>query len=267
MIGSMTSFLLGIILGLAVGLIAYLAGALTIRGAFTAAVVGAFTYGIGGLPAAFLLIFFFASSSALTQFKRSQKERVHLEFAKGGRRDMGQVLANGGVAVLCLSFYAWMESPLLMIGFVTAMATAMADTWGTEVGVLSRTPPRSILNGQPVPKGTSGGLTLLGTGASLLGSMIISLLGVMVVNDWRIALLGGVGGFAGALFDSLLGAMWQVMYHCPQCDASTERYPLHTCGTGTHFKRGYRWLNNDVVNFLATGVGAIISMLLGMIWF
>ncbi len=264
---SMNSFLLGIILGLVIGLIAYLAGALTIRGAFSAAIVGALTYGFGGLAAALLLILFFVSSSALTRYKRSQKESVHLEFTKGGQRDVGQVVANSGVAVLCLSLYAWMDYPPALMGYVAAIAVATADTWATEIGVLSRTPPRSIYNGKPVPKGTSGGLTLLGTGASFLGSALIALLGILVLPGWRTALLGCVGGFLGALFDSLLGATWQVMYRCPKCTSSTERYLLHPCGTETLYERGFRWMNNDVVNFLATGFGAGISMLLGTIWY
>jgi uncharacterized membrane protein len=58
------------------------------------------------------------------------------------------------------------------------------------------------------------------------------------------------------LFDSLLGATIQAIYYCPLCHKETERHPLHTCGTSTSQRRGWYWLNNDLVNFLASVVGA-----------
>ena len=37
-------------------------------------------------------------------------------------------------------------------GFVGAIAVATADTWGTEIGVLSQRQPRNMLSGQRVPR-------------------------------------------------------------------------------------------------------------------
>jgi uncharacterized membrane protein len=74
---------------------------------------------------------------------------------------------------------------------------------------------------------------------------------------WAIIIIGGL---AGALFDSLLGATVQAIYHCPSCQKETERHPLHICGTVTVRVRGWRWLNNDWVNFACSLVGAAIAV-------
>ena len=146
------------------------------------------------------------------------------------------------------------------------MATANADTWATEVGTLSQQPPRLILSGQPVAPGTSGGVTLLGTGAALAGAASVGLVaeafgaGKHTVLRGRLPLLGLIGGMAGTLTDSVLGATAQAMYWCPRCQQETERR-VHRCGQETEHLRGLRWLDNDGVNFVSTAAGAAVAVL------
>ena len=71
------------------------------------------------------------------------------------------------------------------------------------------------------------------------------------------------GGLVGSLVDSLLGASVQVMYFCPTCAKETEK-PTHGCGTVTQYRRGWRWLDNDVVNFLSSLTGALAAT--GVFW-
>jgi len=68
-----------------------------------------------------------------------------------------------------------------------------------------------------------------------------------------------VGGFLGAMADSLLGASVQAMFYCPACRKETERHPIHTCGTPTTRLRGWPWLRNDGVNLGASLVGAVVA--------
>ena len=79
-----------------------------------------------------------------------------------------------------------------------------------------------------------------------------------VRQGWMI-LFVAVAGFIAALVDSLLGATIQVIYHCPVCEKETEHQPQHLCGGETTYKRGLRWLNNDMVNAAASIAGGIIS--------
>jgi uncharacterized membrane protein len=71
-----------------------------------------------------------------------------------------------------------------------------------------------------------------------------------------------LAGFLGSLFDSLLGATLQAIYRCPACAKETERHPQHLCGTETVQIRGWRWLNNDGVNFACALMGAIITVII-----
>lgn len=259
---SFDSISLGVVLGALVGWLGYQARALTASGAVAAALIGVVIFGFGGMGAAILVIIFFVSSSALTQFKAQQKETLQLNFEKGGRRDLWQVFANGGIAAILVILHAWSGSPIALVGFVGAMAVATADTWGTEIGVLSQRMPRSLLTWQSVPCGTSGGVTLLGTGATILGALTIGAAGLLVLGDWRVIPIGMIGGVLGATIDSLLGACWQGMYTCPTCEVETESHPYHRCGTLTNHQRGWRWLNNDAVNLAATIGGSGISVAL-----
>ena len=66
------------------------------------------------------------------------------------------------------------------------------------------------------------------------------------------------GGLAGALVDSPLGASVQAIYYCPTCEKETEKR-THGCGTPTRQERGWRWLNNDMVNFFSSLIGALVA--------
>jgi uncharacterized protein (TIGR00297 family) len=255
---------LGILLGIAVSLTAWRLGSLSRNGAWAAAVTGGLIFGLGGLPWASLLLTFFISSSLLSKAFKTRKGALTEKFAKGSRRDCGQVLANGGLGTLLVVAYAILrDQPLIWFAYAGAMAAVNADTWATELGVLNPSRPRLITSGRPVEPGTSGAISLVGTLATLGGALLIGLVGAMfspVGARLPLVLAASLGGVCGSLFDSLLGATVQAIYYCPRCDKETERYPTHTCGTGTNQMRGWGWLNNDLVNFLASIVGAGIAL-------
>lgn len=267
----------GLGLSLAIAWAGYRLKALSHSGAVGAILIGTLIMGIGGWLWGWLLVAFFVSSSVLSRYRSADKAAVQVEFAKGGRRDGGQVLANGGlgaILALCSAVIgAWWAFP----AYLGAMAAVNADTWATELGVLSRRAPRLITTGRPVPPGTSGGVTALGLVAALAGGLFIGL--AAWVGQWIASFVGvswppgitwwplwaAAGGVAGALFDSLLGATVQGVYYCERCRKETER-SFHHCGTRTRRLRGWAWLNNDWVNFLSSLAGGLIAMELA-IWF
>ena len=167
----------GFILAVIVAFLAYRTRSLSKSGALAATFVGTVIFGIGGWGWAILLLTFFITSSGLSRAFKKRKENLNEKFSKGHERDAGQVLGNGGMATLFVLIHAlYPESMIGWVGFAASLAAVNADTWATELGVLNPTPPYLITNpGKRVEKGTSGGISLWGTGAALLGSAVIAL--------------------------------------------------------------------------------------------
>ncbi len=249
-----------------VGLLAYQRGSLTKSGVVGAILTGTTMFAAGGPVPAMAMLTFFISSSGLSFWRRKGKEQAVVEAAKGSRRDLAQTLANGGVAALCA--LAGYRSPngYWLPATVGALATVNADTWATELGLLSSQQPRLITTWEPVPAGTSGGVTRQGWLATVLGAVLIGAVsavgqgivrqsGRMAIGYLPVGLLAGVGG---AVVDSFLGATVQARYYCPQCQVATER-PMHRCGTPAIQVGGIRLLDNDWINGLASLSGALFG--------
>jgi uncharacterized protein (TIGR00297 family) len=286
--------LIGLALAVLIALAAWRAHSLTPQGAVAAALLGTVVFGLGGLGWAFPLLGFFISSSALSRLFRKRKQALEEKFSKGARRDAGQVFANGGIAgVFVLLHLAFPGQIWPWAAFAGALAAANADTWATELGVLNRSAPRLITTGQPVERGTSGGVSPLGFLSAAGGSFLIALLGVLFwqgrvleiagAPDWLSRILGAgveplplaqallwlvvitLAGVAGSAVDSLLGATVQAIYFCPSCEKETERHPLHTCGTETRQVRGWAWMDNDVVNLICTLAGGVVAVVVAVV--
>jgi len=259
--------LLGFILAIIIAFLAYKARSLNKSGALAAAFTGTIIFGIGGMSWAILLLTFFITSSALSRAFKKRKQGLDEKFSKGHERDAGQVFGNGGVATLFAALHFFFPNEIWpWLGFAAALAAVNADTWATELGVLNPHPPRMITNlNKVVEKGTSGGISLIGTLASLTGSALIAALASLLTDNWSLFLLVTFSGLAGSLFDSLLGGTVQAMYFCPTDKKETEKHPLHTCGTQTVHIRGWKWLDNDLVNFSCGAFGTLVAMLFTLI--
>jgi uncharacterized protein (TIGR00297 family) len=196
-----------------------------------------------GWPGLAVLAAFLLSGSLLTQ----------LAERRSPRRSARQVLANGGVAAVAALLGSWAAA-------AGAIAAAAADTWATEIGAFSPFPPRLGTTWRRVTRGTSGGITLLGTLGGVAGAATIAWLAQTlaprgVAPGFLTLTVAGVGGM---LADSVLGATVQGKYECPACDARFERGNT-VCHEQVRLTTGWRWLDNDAVNFAATVVGAAVA--------
>lgn len=240
-------------------------GWLNRSGGIGALLVGTFTMGLGGWLWGVLLGVFFVSSSVLSKFKADEKRQAAEKFEKGHERDIMQVFANGGLGSLLAICHALWPSELWFWAFMGVMGTVNADTWATELGTLSKTAPRLITTGKPVEVGTSGGVTVLGTFVSLAGGLLIGLVAALWLRDAVVMLLlmGALGGLAGSLFDSLLGATVQLIYWDDVQQKDTEKRFKY----GRELKplRGWLWMNNDVVNLIASAVGGGVAIVVGLL--
>jgi uncharacterized protein (TIGR00297 family) len=262
--------LLGLLFSTGVGLIAYRRQSLTRSGVAGAIISGTTTVGLGGWSWGLSLIFFFVSSSFFSHLRSREKEHIAADkFSKGSQRDIAQAAANGGLATLIAACYGFTSSQslreILRSAYTGVLATANADTWATELGVLSTQRPRLITTGKPVTPGTSGGITPLGTGVGALGALSLGLFFWLLSRCSKslatLPISALMSGVIGSASDSLLGATVQAIYYCPTCHTETERR-VHSCGTPTMLSRGFPFFNNDVVNFLATLIGGLFAIVL-----
>ncbi|KAI2620917.1 integral membrane protein DUF92-domain-containing protein [Hypomontagnella submonticulosa] len=205
-----------------------------------------------------LLVVFFLAGTRVTKIKADVKASLTLnsQGISGGEgpRTHVQVLANSLMAsVLTLMHayqlhlrreavvnhkqipdgafcYRW-SGDLLVVGIIANYAAVCADTFSSELGILSRGPPRLITswNLRKVPPGTNGGVTLWGLAAGLLGSMIVvtaALVFLPFCSEETKGKLGGgeswttsqkatfawgltIWGALGSLLDSFLGGWFQ----------------------------------------------------------
>jgi len=157
-----------------------------------------------------------------------------------------------------------------VVAAAAGFAAANADTWASELGVLSRRPPRSITTGRELPAGASGGVTPAGTLASLAGSCTVGLwLAAWFPGGGRgpvvplvLCLVVTAAGTVGSVVDSLLGATIQALYKAPD-DSLTEH--AEEGGSRNRLVRGLAAVNNDVVNFASTMTGAVVGGLSAII--
>jgi uncharacterized protein (TIGR00297 family) len=250
--------LIGVLLSSVIAGLAWRRRSLSSSGAFAAACVGSVIF-VGGGPIWFATLgAFFATSTLLGRVGAASKERTKREFSKGDTRDAQQVIANGGVAALAAALMYVSADARWLYAFAGALATANGDTWATELGILSRGEPRSVLTWKRVPRGTSGAVSTLGLAATVAGALLI---GMASGRPWRVLAVTLVAGTVGALVDSLLGATVQESFYCRGCARECEARQHH-CGAVAERTRGIRGFDNDLVNFSATLAGAIVAAII-----
>ena len=218
---------------------------LTADGVWAALGVGTAVYWGLGWRGVVMLLAFLVSGSLLTR----------LSSGHGGRRTARQVLANGGVAAGAALLGSWPAA-------AGALAAAAADTWATEIGSFSPTPPRLVTTWARVTRGISGGVTALGTAGGVAGALTMAAISSALTP--RGGMLGAcaltAAGVVGMLTDSGLGATVQGVYECPGCAARWERRDA-VCHEPVRQVGGWRWLDNDGVNLAATLAGAGVGLL------
>jgi uncharacterized protein (TIGR00297 family) len=187
------------------------------------AVAAGLVIGVLGDPAwLFVLLVYLVSSFAATRYRYQKKKEMGVAEGRRGERSWQNVLANGAPpAFIAVLWGLWPEAlPPGGSGlvFLTAIAVAASDTIASEIGVLS---PNAFLITHPmrrVKPGTDGGVSLLGTFASLLAAGYVAAVGYFtfvllapatIPSPPCLLVVPVLFGFLGCQFDSLLGATFE----------------------------------------------------------
>ena len=220
-----------VILLFILGFITYYRKSLDLFGSAVMIIMGIVIIFSAGVNWLLLIVLFLVMSLLATKYSKKYKRSLG-QFE--GRRTSKNVISNGVVACFMAAFGGYYLP--FVGGFIGAIATATADTLGSEIGVLDPH-PRLITTFQSVDPGTNGAVSVLGTVVGIVGAAIIGivawLLGIVPSPLSAIA-VSVISGFVGCFTDSILGALFE--------------------------NRGM--ITNEHVNLMATIVGAIVGILL-----
>lgn len=254
--------LTGILFAAIISLFSYRFHLLTKSGAVAQFVLGSVLLGVGGWQWTFPILTFFLLSSLLSKFGKNRRAHAELYFDKSSHRDAWQVLANGGVAGLLVIWWSVSPSGEVYVAYLGAVAAVTADTWGTEIGTLSSTPPRLITNFAEVEHGRSGAISLTGLLAGVAGCGVIFMSALPWLGVPSVPILISVvsAGLVGTVADSYIGATVQLRKACVVCGRIVERD--EHCGAATKRQGGFEWIKNDQVNLAASAIGAFTAFLI-----
>ncbi|MFZ0328932.1 MAG: DUF92 domain-containing protein [Nitrososphaeraceae archaeon] len=253
-----------LLLMVALTIFAYRINAIDAYGAFAAVPIGFVTLLFGGVAWFLALLSFFLTASYFTKHKYKQKEEGGFSERNRGARGWPSVLANGGPSALfAIIYYVSGNNNVYLFCFAGSLAFALGDTLATEVGLLSKSTPRSILTGRTILRGHSGGVTLRGEIAAIVGSLIIgTVCGALFsreMSQFAVIVVACItSGVLSTNVDSALGETLQCKYRCTICNKYSERKIVH-CNVSTIQHAGLRFIDNNVVNILGSFIGAAIS--------
>ena len=242
---------------------AYYLRALTFGGLQAATFLGVAFFVSGGWLCYAALVLFFVLGSAASRIGKDKKADANALHERRGPRSAVQVAANGLPPLVFSALYYLTGLDAFLLAVLACFAAAAADTLSSEIGMLSKKAPVSILTLKPVKRGMSGGVSGTGFLGAALGALIVSVLAIPEFGVLGMAAVI-VAGFAGSAIDSALGAAVQAKYHAQiggaeeEVQELTERSSLD--GAPLKLAQGIRWVNNDAVNFIGLLIcGAVMA--------
>ncbi len=210
------------------------------------------------LPGGYIvMVVYFILGSGVTKIGATEKEARGIAEKRDGARGPENVWGSALVSAVCavafwlvkvretqealqtnqVSAWYFQVIPLLLLAYVAAISTKLADTCGTEIGKAYGQKTFLITNLKPVPRGTEGAVSLEGTIAGIIGATILAGLawGVgLIPYQLPIGIIFVViAAFVATNIESLIGATIE------------GKVPF---------------LTHDVVNILNTLIGAIVAV-------
>ena len=268
----LVDYALRVLVVLVFGIVSLRKKLVDLTGFMAGLVVGLSVIFLGGWNWFIVLLLFHLVAGVATKWKYEYKRRLGVAEEKGGARGWRNVLANGLLASITVSLEKIFGGQVWAYAYLASVSTAMGDTLATELGLLSPSKPRLIT--RPwirVEPGTSGGVSLLGYLATILAGLIVGfsgyLLGVVPYENNQDVLttvfIVTTSTLVGVTVDSILGATIQAQYRCTVCGKLTEK-PIH-CGRRAILVKGFKVIDNHVVNIIGIGSGVLSALILSLI--
>lgn len=216
---------------------------LTPAGLINAWLLGVIIWGTIGWQGYVVIVFYFLVGSGVTRVGLVEKEAEGIAEKRSGARGPENVWGSALTASICALGTLWVDGTsekLLLLGYVASLSTKLADTCASEIGKAYGKSTFLITTLQPVARGTEGAVSLEGTIAGVIASIALAVVG------WGVGLI------------SPLGICWSVI-------AAFVATNLESV-IGATLQNKFAWLTNEVVNIINTIIGALVAILLGVIW-
>jgi len=214
----------------------YRARTVSVSGAVGGAMVGTVIYTAGGAAAWVLLFVTFVTASVASRLGLERKTLLGIAEERGGRRGAGNAFANCGVAAAAVVVAA--ATPyhdMAMVAFVAALTAGGSDTVASEIGKAWGRSTFLVTSLGRVKPGTAGAMSLEGTAAGIVAALALAATGVALgLTQSHVVVPIVIAATLGALAESALGATLE--------------------GPGI--------LNNDMLNFINTAIGAVVAVAL-----
>jgi len=184
-------------------------------------------------------VLYLIGGSRVTKVKMAKKQALGIAEGRGGMRGPENVWGSAATAAACALASAAFpgQRGLLRLGFVASLATKLSDTCASEIGKAYGKTTYLITTLRLVPPGTEGAVSLEGTAAGALGSVVLTAyaaaIGLLGAAPLRPALVCVAAAFVATNVESVIGAVAQDKYG---------------------------WLTNEVVNWIMTVVGAGVGI-------
>nr|WP_300006237.1 DUF92 domain-containing protein [Tissierella sp.] len=169
-------------------------------------------YSLGGVWIAVSLLVFFVLGSLISKIKNDYKIKAESLQDDSGARNWKQVLANSLPAcIIVWAAYLLPDKNFILLPAFAVFSAAAADTFSSEIGMMTKGRVFNILNGKTMPGGLSGGVSFAGLLAGLVGSLLLSTFALPQFGS-RGFIIIAVLGFLGSILDSIIGVLLQSKY-------------------------------------------------------
>ncbi|EKX50469.1 hypothetical protein GUITHDRAFT_157284 [Guillardia theta CCMP2712] len=211
---------------------------LTSSGLLSAWLLGVILWGSLGFAGWSTCVVYLIAGSLVTKVKMAEKEKKGIAESRGGARGPENVWGSAATAAFCamMATYSLQDTGLFRIGFVASLATKLSDTFASELGKAYGKKTFLITSMKPVPAGTEGAVSVEGTLAGVVGSLVIAvwavMTNVMLASEIPVVM---IAAFVATTCESVIGATVQDKY---------------------------KWLTNEAVNAINTSIGAAVGILL-----
>ena len=209
-------FVQGFVINFILISLAFRAPLMTKGGWISAGVLGTILWGCLSWQGWISVVIYLLFGTLVTKIGYKFKNQRGIAEKRGGRRGPENVwgsAASGMFFAIMLKFNL-ANLVFLKIGFAASFAAKLADTFGSEIGKRFGRKTYLITSLREVERGTEGGISLVGTLASALGSIFMSLImfSLSIISTNYQFIIVSISGFLATITESIIGDRFQDKY-------------------------------------------------------